>query len=45
MKKGGFLVFIILLWLILATSCGGLKKGPVIIVSKDATALEDLAAR
>jgi len=45
MKKGEFLVFVLLFWLILATSCGGLNKGPVIILSKDATALEDLAAR
>ncbi len=44
-KKDGFLVFIVLICLMPATSCRGLKRGPVIIISKDAAALEDLAAR
>jgi len=45
MPRLRILVILALLGGLLASSCGGLKTGPVIIVSNDASALEDFAAR
>ncbi|MGB7296971.1 MAG: malectin domain-containing carbohydrate-binding protein [Candidatus Aminicenantales bacterium] len=45
MNRNRIPVMLILLSAIMLASCGALKKGPVIIISKDASALEELAAK
>jgi len=45
MNRRTILVALILIGAIVLASCGVLKKGPIIIISKDASALEEFAAK
>ncbi|MFZ2055454.1 MAG: hypothetical protein WAU81_14795 [Candidatus Aminicenantales bacterium] len=45
MKRQRIIAALVLISAIVVVSCGLLKKGPVIIISKDASALEELAAK
>ncbi len=45
MKRQRIIATVILAGAMLVASCGVLKKGPIIIISKDASALEELAAK
>jgi len=45
MNRQRIIVAMFLLSAIVVVSCGVLKKGPIIIISKDASALEELAAQ
>jgi hypothetical protein len=45
MRKKRGLLLIVLCGLMLLASCRGLKRGPSIIISKDASALEELASK